>query len=55
MKSPKVIQSQQLHDAKKLSALELNALRIGNKHTLLTPELMEQMAREKSNKATKNK
>lgn len=54
MKSPKIISKPELKSAKKLNALELNALRIGNKHTLLTPELMERMAREKSKKLSKN-
>lgn len=44
MKRPKQIPRPQLENAVKLTALQLNALRPTDKHTVLTPELLKKTA-----------
>lgn len=42
---PKNIPHPSLSKAQQLSALELNAFKIEDRHTLLTPELLEKMSK----------
>ena len=43
MRHPKKIARPTLPDARPLSALEMNALKFTDKHTVLTPEYLEKM------------
>lgn len=47
MKSPEHISPPVLQSARKLSPLELNSYRFDVKHTVLTPELLEKMHKNK--------
>ncbi len=44
MKTPKNIPHPNLRNAEKLSPLQLNEIKIDEKHTVLTPQLLEEMA-----------
>lgn len=50
MTHPKQIPHPDLKDAEKLTPLDLNSFRFDPKHTVLTPELLEQMAQQRANK-----
>ncbi len=43
MKKPVSIPKPELNDAEKLTPLQLNEIKVGDKHTVLTPQLLKQM------------
>ena len=55
MNKPKIIPHPNFEHAKRLSPLELNNLRYDNRHTVITPELLEKMSeRAKSQNSDRN-
>ncbi|MCM1318966.1 MAG: hypothetical protein NC217_01120 [Muribaculaceae bacterium] len=49
-KEPKKIPHPELQSAKRLTPLQLNAMRWDNKHTVLTPEIIRQYSRTSTTK-----